>query len=147
MDVTRNPVTRAVAFPYESTVVPGANETVLVFDSTRMKTPSAMPTAAVAAGSAYLVPGADRGQYAGMEVTLLVAPAGQNVTLKLMSRAGASGTSADWQPDDGGEITVLAGTKQPVRWVPGGLDWAVMVVAGATPPSGLFVNAAYQAVL
>jgi hypothetical protein len=147
MDVTRNPVTRAIAFPCESTVIPGASETVLVLDSTRMKTPSAMPTAAVSGASSYLAPGPDRGQFVGMIVSLVVSPVGQPVTVRLQSRVGATGTSSDWQSDDGGDITAAADSHTPIQWEPAGNDWRVIVVAGGTPPSSLLVSASYRPVL
>lgn len=123
------------------TVAPGDSAILPIWDSTRG--PSLMSQAAVASGSAYLIPGPWKGKFPRVIVSGRVRPTGQDVTLKFYVRTEYDGDANDWEADvnapGGGSIAITASATQPFEWLTEG-EHLVRVDAGATGPTTLICD-------
>lgn len=122
------------------TTAPGNSQIVILWDSTRG--PQGMSSTAVAAGSAFLVPGNLRGIYPRVIVAGTQRVTAQAVTLTFYRRTAFANAAADWELDSsapgGGTVVVAAGTTQPYEWL-AKEDSLLIATAGATGPT-LFYN-------
>ena len=129
------------SMPIRWTVPPGNSGYVIPFDSTRG--PHGMVQAAIAAGSAYLVPGPMRGKYAGFGYRITVYSSDQAVTLEEQCLMRNGNAAADWVTQGGagvGSHTVASGVEFTGDFLPMGSDHRLLVTAGATAPTLLVVN-------
>lgn len=124
----------------QSTVVPTANQSVIVFDSTRFPSGPVTSTA-VSSGSTFLAPGTDRGQMTRAVVSVTCQCTTNNVTILYEILTGVAGTSADWEAQGStGSQTVTAGTTHIFEFKPLAADWRVRVLAGGSAPGALTVK-------
>lgn len=91
----------------------------------------------VTATPSTLVPGPYRGRWANMAVKGTISATGQNVTVNFESLTNSAGTSADWEIEASGTVTVTAGTTYALRWRPVSPDFRLREVNGATGPTTL----------
>lgn len=129
--------TRALNFEY--TVVPAANESVVVLDSTRGLITNA--NASITTGNAYLVPGNFRNRWAGAIIRYTVKAVTQNVTATDQILTGVAEAAADWETQGAaGSHTVTAGTTSVIEFKPLAADFRVKIDAGGTAPDSLTVR-------
>lgn len=127
---------------HTSTVVPGDNQILVVWDTTRM---GRLVGAGVAAGHASLIPSTDRGMFPFGVMDGFVLCTGQDVTAKFYRRLEYDNDANDWQIDTAapgaGSRTVTAGvaTAWPFQWRTGGGETLFRIDAGGTAPTTLVV--------
>jgi hypothetical protein len=124
-------------------IPPGNSESVIVFDTTRMRSGVAAP-GSITAGSPFFAPGEGRNRLAGYGFRGTIECAGQPVTAYADVLTGNAGTSADWDIESawpsGIVVSTGAGNGQTLRWIPSGPDFRLRIAAGASGPSGLVVR-------
>ena len=114
---------------YTLSTAPANSGTLYIIDSTTL---SGNVQASAAA------PGPVRAHWQGkILVTGTIAVGDQDVTLYLDMLKGVAGTSADWETEVGGTVTLTANTVYPLQWRPRGVDFRARIVAGATAPNTL----------
>lgn len=119
-------------------VPPGNNGFVIPFDTTRG--PANMTWAAIAAGSAYLVPGDWRAKFSGYIWSYSLRATTNDVTVDEQILTGNARTAADWETQGvAGTFTATAGTTYPREFKPLTPDSRLLVTAGPTGPTALIV--------
>lgn len=123
------------------TTVPGNLGYVIPFDSTYNLT-DVLNRGALAAGSAYLAPGPKRGQFPNWTLKgVCRSVGGSDIAVAMQSRTLNAGTSGDWETDSGGTMTITAGgAGAPFHWHAAGIDFRLLLTAGATGPTSLLVE-------
>lgn len=115
---------------------PGNNEIAILFDTTRELVSPA--PAAVAAGSAFLIPGPLRGKFPRGILNGFVRVTAQAVDLKCYRRTEYDGDANDWELEGdfgtAGVQNVPAGTSQPFEIRTDG-EFLLRVDCGATAPT------------
>ena len=128
---------RALSFEY--TVIPAANQSVVVLDSTRGLITNA--NASITTGNAFLVPGKYRNKWAGAIVRYTVLAVTQGVTATDQILTGVAEAAADWETQGAaGSHTVVAGTTSVLEFKPLAADFRIKIDAGGTAPDSLTVR-------
>lgn len=114
---------------FQFSTLPANSGTVYPLDSTCRTI--AAPTAA---------PGVYRKHWGGAIVRGTIKNGNQAVTLYEEVLTGNAGTSADWETETGGTISIAASSTTPVEWKPSAPDFRLRLVAGGTAPDSLVCN-------